>query len=87
METLLCTVLLALLQDIGKLLYIVWKTLRNVSNDYFAKELPQIRTQLWFNQNIRSNLGHIVNNGQQFAVLHASVMPFLGKVLLIVLTL
>ena len=64
------------MKDIGKLLYIVWKTLRNVSNDYFAKELPQIRTQLWFNQNIRSNLGHIVNNGQQFAVLHASVMPF-----------
>ena len=23
------------------------------------------------------HLGHIVNNGQQFAVLHASVMPFL----------
>ena len=23
------------------------------------------------------HLGHIVNNGQQFAVLHASMMPFL----------
>ena len=67
-----------------------------------------LKTQLWFNQNIRSSiqkvsmtapsrgnfwylqwiitssgaclaqhLGHIVNNGQQSAVLHASVMPFL----------
>ena len=34
---------------------------------------------------IGQHMGDIVNNGQQFAVLHASVMPFLGKVLLIVL--
>ena len=29
-----------LLQDIGKLLYTVWETLRNVNNNYFTKELP-----------------------------------------------
>ena len=29
-----------LLQEIGMYMYIVWKTLRNVSNDYFTKELP-----------------------------------------------
>ena len=29
---------------------------------------------------LRQHLGNIVNNGQQFAVLHASVMPFLQDV-------
>ena len=33
-----------LLQDNGQLLYIVWKTVRNVSNDYFTKEFPQNTT-------------------------------------------
>ena len=36
-----------LLQDIGKLLYIVWKTLRNISNDYFAKDDCIIWGNIW----------------------------------------
>ena len=52
--------------------------------NFFSRFFSLGQTHLWFNQNIITSsgaclgqhLGHIVNNGQQSAVLHASVMPF-----------
>ena len=36
-----------LLQDIGKLLYIVWETLRNVSTDYFDQRIASEHNCAW----------------------------------------